>query len=86
MKNTAEERWDVCARLWPGVELRLINSIDDASVAKHDHFLSLITLFLFSGHSLSCEEILVMQRIAGFPVTEFECRAGIDALGGYMER
>lgn len=97
MKNKAEEQCDVCAWLWPWVELRLINSVDDASVARHILFSSLITTFFFffpSCQSLSetcyvsCEtaKILVMQRIYGFLATEFECWSGIDALGEYMER
>lgn len=50
----AEEQCDVCARLWPWVELRLINSVDDASVAKHVLFASLITIPPPPpGHSLS---------------------------------
>lgn len=95
MKNVTEERCDVCARLWPWVEPSLINSVADASEAKHVFFASLIITIFPSGHNLSqtclcalwhSREILVMQKIAVFPGTEFECWTGIDALGEYMER
>lgn len=67
MKNMAGEQCDVCARLWPRVEPRLINSVDDASVAKHVLLPSLITNFFSPLWSQSEQDLFVTQQRYWYP-------------------